>query len=330
MKRHINKYNKEYSPILNRNIWYIPTNNVKYNDKAVGGNDSNENYHLYTLFNDIEIIRPGDLEQKKLYFDLKSLLSRYTWLNKEVNAQFFNYIRKIVADERKSDLEYYEILNEYYNNECSKFDNVDTFDRGKNRSDQIIKILPTNFRPNTYLDVGCYMGDITTNIGNNYSLESKNVYGADIFKYVKNPDFQFSLIEHGKLQFEDNKFDLVTCLMVLHHIHEKDQNIIIEEIYRIMKPGGLLVLREHNFTNSKTLLSLLTIIHDFYDFVWAKNVTWDNYPIYAKYKSNKEWDNLLKQKGFDEINCDNNHNAKVNALNAYTKVYVKSDYCDIK
>lgn len=46
----------------------------------------------------------------------------------------------------------------------------------------------------------------------------------------------------GKLSFDDNTFDLVTCFGTLHHI--PNVNFVLEELIRIVKPGGHLLIRE--------------------------------------------------------------------------------------
>ena len=46
----------------------------------------------------------------------------------------------------------------------------------------------------------------------------------------------------GKLAFEEDSFDLVTCFGVLHHI--PNVSLVISELARVLQPGGLLLVRE--------------------------------------------------------------------------------------
>jgi SAM-dependent methyltransferase len=46
----------------------------------------------------------------------------------------------------------------------------------------------------------------------------------------------------GKLQFENDSFDLITCFGVLHHI--PNVSILLSEFRRVLKPGGILLIRE--------------------------------------------------------------------------------------
>ena len=46
----------------------------------------------------------------------------------------------------------------------------------------------------------------------------------------------------GNLPFENNSFDLITCFGTLHHI--PNVGFILEELVRVLKPNGYLLLRE--------------------------------------------------------------------------------------
>jgi SAM-dependent methyltransferase len=46
----------------------------------------------------------------------------------------------------------------------------------------------------------------------------------------------------GKMPFDDNQFEVVTCFGVLHHI--ANVTFVLSECQRVLKPGGVLFLRE--------------------------------------------------------------------------------------
>lgn len=54
-------------------------------------------------------------------------------------------------------------------------------------------------------------------------------------KYVK-PEIS------GKLPFEDNSFDLITCFSALHHI--PNVAFVLSELTRVLQPGGVIIIRE--------------------------------------------------------------------------------------
>jgi ubiquinone/menaquinone biosynthesis C-methylase UbiE len=65
----------------------------------------------------------------------------------------------------------------------------------------------------------------------------------------------------GKLPYDDNYFDIVTVLQVLHHV-ENCKNLI-DEIKRVVKPEGYIILREHDLRNniSKEAIDLTHLIY---------------------------------------------------------------------
>lgn len=66
------------------------------------------------------------------------------------------------------------------------------------------------------------------------SFVRESIYGVPA-RYVKpTPD--------GRLPLEDDTFDLITCLGVLHHI--PNVSFVISELARALRPGGRLIIRE--------------------------------------------------------------------------------------
>ncbi|MFL6043642.1 MAG: class I SAM-dependent methyltransferase [Propionibacteriaceae bacterium] len=47
-----------------------------------------------------------------------------------------------------------------------------------------------------------------------------------------------------QLPFPDATFDALSCTLALHHVAEDDQRAAVEEMYRVLKPGGRLLIAE--------------------------------------------------------------------------------------
>ena len=136
------------------------------------------------------------------------------------NLHLFVYLRKII----EFNFIYIEkILNKEINNRSKK-----------------IKIL----------DIGCGSGEISRFFNN------LDYIGIDV-----NPDYiefarkiykkNFEVMNAQKLRFKKRYFDYVVIIGVLHHIDDKNCNLILNEIKRVIKDTGKIIIIEDVNTQSK-------------------------------------------------------------------------------
>lgn len=77
-------------------------------------------------------------------------------------------------------------------------------------------------------------------ISNLHIIEPSDNLRSDKVKNLT-PIYSKPTVE-GDIVYDDNFFDLVTCFGVIHHI--PNITTVINELYRVTKPGGYLLLRE--------------------------------------------------------------------------------------
>lgn len=93
------------------------------------------------------------------------------------------------------------------------------------------------------LDIGAGLGHSLLPLkkfgwNNLYAVDIDN-FNQDFFK--KNDiDFNLADIERNKLPYEDNFFDVVLTFHVVEHL--QSPNNFLNEIYRVLKKGGILIL----------------------------------------------------------------------------------------
>ena len=106
------------------------------------------------------------------------------------------------------------------------------------------KHLPKNIEFTNVLGIGSAYGHeflpLINQIKNLYIIEPSDQLVSERLGTVK-PKYSKPNID-GKLNFEDNLFDMVTCFSVLHHI--PNVSFVLSEIHRCLKPGGYLLIRE--------------------------------------------------------------------------------------
>jgi SAM-dependent methyltransferase len=97
------------------------------------------------------------------------------------------------------------------------------------------------------------------NIENNSIESNENIPG-----YNKNTKYTFTFYDGVNIPKKDNSINLVSSFMVLHHVLKLDE--LLTDVYRVMKKGGVFVIREHD-SYDKTYSKYLDIIHYYYDLV---------------------------------------------------------------
>jgi SAM-dependent methyltransferase len=105
----------------------------------------------------------------------------------------------------------------------------------------------------TWLDVGCGFGDLLKMGRASFASvkgcdPSKEMLGAAGDLDVRH---QPSDVE---LPFDSHSFDFVTAVCVYHHIAREQRGKLTAEIMRVMRPGGIFALIEHNPWNPVTRL----------------------------------------------------------------------------
>lgn len=117
-------------------------------------------------------------------------------------------------------------------------------------SPDIVALKDLAVSGDSVLDLGCGNGRLSELfVGKKY-----NYLGADISEeLIKIAKLKYSaakfvqLSDPLKLPFDDNSFEIVYCLAVIHHIPGKEyRNAFLTEISRVLKPGGKLILTSWN------------------------------------------------------------------------------------
>ena len=246
---------------------------------------------------------------------LHILISSKLWEYPELKLEMENYAMELIKH-HITNKDLYNKLNIFYTKHSIKPHLSKS--RAKKRIKHIDRYIDGNV--SNYLDIGCFDGSITYEVGKHFNLEKDNINGIDIQEYNNYENITFSKYDGSTLPYNNNNFNLITCYMVLHHIKKDNLNKLIKEIYRVMEKGGILILREHNVTN-KYEEKLINYMHDFYDYVWdTKNMTykkWEN-----NYKTANNWTKILVDSGF-KIKKKPYLNNTNNPFNTYMCSYIK-------
>lgn len=102
-----------------------------------------------------------------------------------------------------------------------------------------------------WLDVGCGRGELLDLAGHHFA----QAMGCDPSEEMISQS-DSSLRRHqpslSQLPFEDASVDFVTAVCVYHHVHGAARASLSREIWRVLAPGGLFCIIEHNPLNPLT------------------------------------------------------------------------------
>jgi len=125
-----------------------------------------------------------------------------------------------------------------------------------NRSN-ILSMLDQNIKAE-FLDLGCDDGIWTLKMAQ--AIGTDKTYGLEIVKEAGDKAKKRGItVSTGNLNdtfpFKDGTFDVVNASQVVEHIADTDK--FMDEIYRILKPGGYAVLSTENLASWHNIVALL-------------------------------------------------------------------------
>jgi ubiquinone/menaquinone biosynthesis C-methylase UbiE len=236
--------------------------------------------------------------------DLIELVGKFLYgknRNMNENKILMDLIKKFG---KENDITFYYEVSKFYK---PSYD----FDRSQARVKDLLKCNIVDFLGEIndstfkYLDFGGGDGQnayaISTKVLN---IEKKgNIFVSDIQSWFGNENVQkykdiltYRYLKSFYLPFENETFDFITCFQVLHHIRKVE--LTLKELYRILKKGAILLIREHECDNEQTSL-LIDIEHSLFEISGKINVDYSYLEHYfAHYFTKEELYNLLIETGF--------------------------------
>ena len=104
------------------------------------------------------------------------------------------------------------------------------------------------------LDAGCGVGITDEYLKSHFP----RITGLDIstkslnLAKKRNPELKYIHYSGGDFPFSPNQFDVVFAICVVHHVPPNKWESFFCNIHRVLKPGGILIIFEHNPWNPLT------------------------------------------------------------------------------
>ena len=131
----------------------------------------------------------------------------------------------------------------------------------ENKADHLVEIArrsvgdPANLRA---LDVGCGVGLTDRLLAGRFgALEGVDVSEEAVDRARReNPDVTYRSYDGDDLPYADAEFDVAFAICVMHHVPPERWEAFSHELARVVRPGGITVVFEHNPLNPLTRLAV--------------------------------------------------------------------------
>ena len=161
----------------------------------------------------------------------------------ENNNKEFNSYKDRYSDEIEQAISFSGQSHDYFTK--VKADNLQTLIGKEFASSDEVKML----------DVGCGHGLIHPHLLSNKKIKLNGIDIADeVIEVAKknNPTVNYDSYDGKKLPYKDDSFDVAYAICVMHHVPPKQWNDFLNEMNRVVKKGGIVVIFEHNPLNPVT------------------------------------------------------------------------------
>lgn len=187
---------------------------------------------------------------------------------------------------------YIELSKKHFDNQAEIYDETNTAYYSKypkiSCKDVAQRLRNTEYQ--SLLDIGCgtgYLIDILQKQKN--ALYCGIDLSPEMLKMAKQKLPQSVYLTEGSadsLPYEDNSFDVVTCIQSFHHYPKPEKSM--SEAYRVLKPGGLYIISDTGMGNCPKF------IYSIYNNFIVKKLNTGDYATYNK----RDIQNMMTLSGF--------------------------------
>jgi ubiquinone/menaquinone biosynthesis C-methylase UbiE len=195
---------------------------------------------------------------------------------------------------------------------------IETSSKYTNKLDHLKYLLKkyNNKKYKKMLDIGCEDCFQVKTIAKFFNIKDYsciNIDNWDNKSYgLSRLDCNFTIYDGVNIPYDNNSIDVIIIFQTLHHV--QNLNEFINNVKRVLKKDGLLIIREHN-CNKKYFNMLIDIEHELYEILFHENYSILD-KFYSNYKNINEWDEIINLKRIYIKELDT-------ATNSYYAIYKK-------
>ena len=180
----------------------------------------------------------------------------------------------------------------------------------KEMSKQVLQLLGNKKSVNGYVEIGStgrYISDLRKHISLSgeifltNDIEPSNSI-ADIMERGQiskiGKFFPLNYQPISQSQIADESIDVITCHIGLHHCPLELLDGYIKSLHRILRKGGLFIMRDHD-VKTPEMATFVSLVHSVFNL--GLNVSWEtDNAEFICFKSIDEWSKLISTYGFKD------------------------------
>jgi SAM-dependent methyltransferase len=201
----------------------------------------------------------------------------------------------------------------------------------KEMSNQVLQLLGNKTQINGYLEIGS-TGRYISELRKHISLSGSTYITNDI-----EPDNSIAdIMERGQLSkigtffplnnyqpiagVADESLDLITCHIGLHHCPHELLEGYIKSIHRILRKGGMFIMRDHD-VKTPEMATFVALVHTVFNLGLKVSYETDK-AEFVSFKSITEWSTIITAYGFSDSGSRvlQNKDPTDNTLVSFTKL----------
>jgi SAM-dependent methyltransferase len=179
----------------------------------------------------------------------------------------------------------------------------------KEMSNQVLQLLGNKIQINGYLEIGStgrYISELRKHIslsGNTYitnDIEPDNSIADSMERgQLSKIGTFFPLNNYQPItQIADESLDLITCHIGLHHCPHELLEGYIKSIHRILRKGGMFIMRDHD-VKTPEMATFVALVHTVFNL--GLNISYETDKAeFVSFRSITEWSTIIAAYGFSD------------------------------
>lgn len=178
-----------------------------------------------------------------------------------------------------------------YNQLIESFYPLNSFEELADKFYRTIRKYHKKWNKKDFLDIGCGNMIFTRQLAHRLGVNSR---GADLTdgRITKEQNERFIIFDETPIPYKNESVKFITLNYVLHHVEEPDK--LLEDIYRILKPGGIFIVGEFDCKSWNQAYSL-----NLYHF--TMNKVFNTEPSTCEYRPLSQWRSIIQEFGFEYL-----------------------------